>query len=633
MFARTLPTLHLCFAACLVCLVFAAGAGADEFDNVLPQLLDKNILSDKETFVGEVQRVQRQDGAQRIALIDEGQIVAFLSPTARFNLRKHMGDVVGVVSTSVTRSDGRPPLVIVDELKTAAEILAAEGIVASPSQETSSSNQPTKAPAPPPRKFAGSPAASRPVGSGVRQAAAYEPVVRRTDAEIIENSLQGEVVHDSWEVIGDGQTVYDGHPAAHGHDGVVDRVISGQCTSSCVTGTCGRCVRCLPRCFPRCGPRGRLWVRGEYLLWWAAGMDLPSLVTTSDAGTPVADAGVLRPGLNTRVLVGDDDVLNEGQSGFRIRFGSDLGPRGRLRWEGEYLTLGEEAYRFSQRSDGNGSPILARPFFNINPRNQGTGAFDPPPHEDAELVAYPGIVSGLVTVDATTEFQSAGGRLMWQLCCKEGCGRDHCTGCPTRRYSRLDFLAGYRYARLQDGLTISEDLSSLDPNNPARFEITDNFATDNEFHGGEFGFLWQGGAHRLTLEFYSKVALGNVHQVVDIDGQTIISFAGPQNISDGGLLTQASNIGSYERDRFGVMPEFGTTMGWYITPRLQATVGYTFLFLSSVIRPGDQIDLDVNPDQLAPAITPITGPLRPGFAFRETDYWAHGLNVGLDLRW
>jgi hypothetical protein len=52
-----------------------------------------------------------------------------------------------------------------------------------------------------------------------------------------------------------------------------------------------------------------------------------------------------------------------------------------------------------------------------------------------------------------------------------------------------------------------------------------------------------------------------------------------------------------------------------------------------VVRPGDQIDLDINENLLPPQMPPITGPQRPAFSFVETDYWAQGLRFGLDCRW
>ena len=60
--------------------------------------------------------------------------------------------------------------------------------------------------------------------------------------------------------------------------------------------------------------------------------------------------------------------------------------------------------------------------------------------------------------------------------------------------------------------------------------------------------------------------------------------------------------------------------------------GYTFLYLGSVVRPGNQIDLDVNPDQLRPRSCHSWG-TPPEFAFQEVDFWAQGLTLGVEGRW
>ena len=48
------------------------------------------------------------------------------------------------------------------------------------------------------------------------------------------------------------------------------------------------------------------------------------------------------------------------------------------------------------------------------------------------------------------------------------------------------------------------------------------------------------------------------------------------------------------------MPEIGFTLGYDLTSRLKATVGYTLLYWSNVARPGDQIDLNVDSRQFPP---------------------------------
>jgi hypothetical protein len=108
----------------------------------------------------------------------------------------------------------------------------------------------------------------------------------------------------------------------------------------------------------------------------------------------------------------------------------------------------------------------------------------------------------------------------------------------------------------------------------------------------------------------------------------------PQQIDPAGLLVLSTNSGTYQRDVFGVASELGTTLGYYLTPRLRATFGYTFLYLSRVARPGDVIDREINEDYIPNReVDDPTGPARPEFVFRDSDYWAQGINVGLDLSW
>jgi len=95
-----------------------------------------------------------------------------------------------------------------------------------------------------------------------------------------------------------------------------------------------------------------------------------------------------------------------------------------------------------------------------------------------------------------------------------------------------------------------------------------------------------------------------------------------------GLLAQTTNIGQYTQNQFAIMPELGFTLSYDLTDYLRASFGYTFFYWSQVARPGDQIDTHLS--QLPPE-TP-TGSLQPAFSFNMSDYWAQGLNFGLELR-
>lgn len=368
-------------------------------------------------------------------------------------------------------------------------------------------------------------------------------------------------------------------------------------------------------CFPAHG-----WVHAEYLNWYADGMRLPAMVSTSTAGTARTAAGVLGQPATSVLYGANDDILSDSQSGFRIRFGWWLANFAGWGIEGEYAGLGEERESFFQQSTG--TPILARPFFNVD-----DGA------EDAELVAFPGVVTGSIAVDTTTQFDGAAFRFRRQLCSSSGCGYSEicCTTVPTS--SRLDGSIGYRFWELDESLQTREQLQLQSTSQPGSFDIIDRFATRNQFNGVELGFLWQGRRGWWSLDALMRLGIGNMHQTMTISGSTDIVDNGTASSFATGFLAQRTNIGTYDRDRFTMIPELGLTLGYQMTRRVRATMGYSVIYMGNVIRPGDQVSLDVNPNLLAPELSPFTGALRPQFQFNETDYWIQGLSFGAEFRW
>lgn len=381
------------------------------------------------------------------------------------------------------------------------------------------------------------------------------------------------------------------------------------------------------------GSRGRFYGSAEYLLWWFDGMHTPPLVTSSPAGTPQAEAGVLGYP-NTRTLFGGSDILGGSRDGLRLSAGWWFNDYQDLALEGDVFFFSTESVGF--RATGvNGSPILARPFFNMVPLDGDDNVL--PPAEDAELVSFPNVIDGTVSVDTRSEFNGAGLRLRAAICCKEiGGVCNSCSACGPAvgpsAVSRIDVIGGYRYLRLDERILIREQLNSLVTANPGAFDIYDRFDTANEFHGADLGFIWEWESARWSLEFLSKVAIGNTNQRVNIRGQTTVSDGGASFTEEGGLLALRSNIGTYQRDVFTMVPELGVTLGYKLTPRLRATAGYTLLYWARVARPGDHIDLDVNPNLLPPVVEPVVGPERPRFQWDDTALLAHGLNLGLDYR-
>lgn len=348
---------------------------------------------------------------------------------------------------------------------------------------------------------------------------------------------------------------------------------------------------------------GRFWGRSEYLLWWTSGSHLPALVTTSPVGTLPEDSGILGRS-DTTVLYGDNRVTTDARSGGRFTIGYLLSDCDGLGVEANYLFLGRAADHY--RADYAAIPILARPYYDL-----GIGA------EDSMLISHPDFLNGSVFVDTKTDFQGAElllRKTMWQ------------------GYSdRFDVLLGYRFTRLDDGLTVHQ--SSLWTQTQGLIEegttkdLFDSFDTENQFHGGELGLSYRDRMGQWSVEVLGKVALGNTSSQVRVDGATVTTTPdGSSATFSGGLLAQDTNIGLHRQNEFSVIPEFGVTLGYNLTRRLRASFGYTFIYWNNVLRAGDQVDRAVS--QLPPE--PPTGDQRPGVLMKNTDFWSQGMRFGLD---
>jgi Putative beta barrel porin-7 (BBP7) len=373
-----------------------------------------------------------------------------------------------------------------------------------------------------------------------------------------------------------------------------------------------------PSCQPPCGPPGRIWAAAEALWWFANGSDVPPLVTTSPPGTPRQSAGVLAaPG--TVVLVGGDEFNDDFFPGVRFTAGAWLNRCQTIGIEGSFLWLFDDSEIETLSSPG--EPILARPFTNAS-----TG------QPDAELIAFPGLLSGSVAVASTFALQGADAALRCNLCCSQP---DPCGGCGPQNGWRVDALAGFRYLRLHEDLAIAEDLTvngqtGLVPG--TRFVVSDLFRTENRFYGGQVGLAGQVRRGRLWLDVTGKLGIGATHQVVSVGGSTTTAVPGAAaEPRPGGLLALGSNGGRFVTDEFTLVPELGVRLGCQVWGCLRAFVGYDLLYWSEVARPGEQIDLTVNPTQLPPGR--LVGPARPAPTGQTSDLFLQGLSAGVELRW
>lgn len=387
------------------------------------------------------------------------------------------------------------------------------------------------------------------------------------------------------------------------------------------------------------------FLEGEYLYWWVRDRALPPLVTTS---TSQASLGVLdRP--DTRVLYGG---AGDGQarSGGRFTLGVDWALRDACsspdyqgRVEAVYFFLGRQNNGFDASSDG--SSVLARPFFNVvtgtqfseQVANQQVGTIPPGP---GPRPGFARAFQGSITIDNPSQIH--GGELNAVF--------DNLTIRDGTENGWLQGLVGFRCLGLTESLRVHEDLTlpatsdqTVAP--PAvllpetTIQLTDEFRTRNLFYGPQLGFKTGFRMGVVSLRLASKVALGWMDQVVEIRGSNtniVRDIATgqllPPTTTASGLLAQPTNSGRYERTRFAVVPETTIDLGWHLRDNVRLSVGYNFLYASNVVRPGDVIDVAVDPRFRNGGAAP-TDATRPAFVFRNSDLWLQGLNFGLDLRY
>jgi len=401
------------------------------------------------------------------------------------------------------------------------------------------------------------------------------------------------------------------------------------CWSWCKSLWCGCCGDCCdPCCDPCCPSRPCFWISGEYLLWTIKSAPTPPLVTVNPGGSTNLALG--SPG--TAVAYGGSGQSFDLRSGGRFTLGFALPCTcNQLGFETTYFFIANSSNN-AVFGPSAGVASIGRPFTNGGPPPM-TVPPTPPNFQDAEIVAAPAAgINGSVGINTTNQFWGIEENLRYPITC----------GCNWK----LDFLAGFRYLNLAEGLQIGENLTvtqatppAIFGNAPAQFAadpnfiVVDSFHTSNNFYGGQIGLDAECRWRRWFLGATGKLALGDMHETVSINGSTVISGGPGAGSFPGGLLAlQGTNIGQYSRNTFAVVPELGVRLGFYVTERLRAFVGYDVVYASSVVRPGDQIDRNVNPTY-QPNNGPPQGAALPAFQFRTTDFWAQGLTAGLEWKY
>jgi hypothetical protein len=391
--------------------------------------------------------------------------------------------------------------------------------------------------------------------------------------------------------------------------------------------------------------REPLWFQASYFSGWIKGSAAtPPLVTTGtlNPAAPTIPGILGMPG--TQVVMGGDGINTGMHPGGRFEGGAWLFPNAGIGVEAGYLFLtATDSQQVAGTTGRPGSPNLAVPYFDV----AAAGTLAGTPGETIFILpgplaaggnVFPGF-AGVFTRTLTNSLQTADVNGILNLLQGE--------------HLHLDAVAGFRWMQLSEDFVFTARTIEL-PGAPfgaagSFYNAFDAFGARDIFLGGQLGvragFDWK----RWTLQASSKVALGDVQQVLNVTGvsQTTsgnLFFSNPAITRlpfAGGVFAQPGNIGHHERDRFGAIFDETLNVGFRASRHVTLMAGYNFLLASSVARPVDSLDRSINATEtgLASAVRaagtplPVAGPPAPLFSFHDSWLWAQGVSAGVELRY
>ncbi len=355
-----------------------------------------------------------------------------------------------------------------------------------------------------------------------------------------------------------------------------------------------------------------LWFNIDYVLMWMKAAPAPGPLATTGSFLDPLPGALGQP--NTRVVFGNSEISNNAFSGMRVGAGTWIDEARTIGYEASGFTLEHRRNFQAINSNNNGVPFLARPFFDVQ-LNQ----------EDALPVSIPGFQAGGLTASSSTRFTG------WDF-------NVACNGTDTGDF-RADALVGVRCLYLMESLTVGESIVALADQGTdesslrqgERLSRADRFGTTNNFYGGQVGGRMTWISDRFVTTATVKLGIGVTDQIADLQGLASTRTAGAG--IPAGFLVNAGNDGKYFQSQFAAIPELNLNVGYRIRQNVLLRVGYSVLYWSDVVRPGDTVTRAVNPG-LVPTLQSFgTGPAnQPRAQIDTTDFWLQGVNVGFEFR-
>jgi len=346
------------------------------------------------------------------------------------------------------------------------------------------------------------------------------------------------------------------------------------------------------------------WVGVDGLVWWTKGQPLSVPLITTGPGSEGANAGALgAPGTTSL-----NSPLNYGaEGGIRFFAGGWFNAAHTFGVDGSIFFLGQASNSFGafdHSGTGNiviNEPVVGAPF--------------------VTQVSAPGVETGGVNVNVTSRFGGGDINGLFNVYRNNGL--------------TVNLLGGFRYLELDETLTIAANsnlfttttftdnfgnvLLTAPPG--SSIQVIDQFGTKNRFYGGQIGTQVQYAVDRWFVSATGKLGIGSTNESVDINGTTFVQpvNGSPAALAGGNYAT--IQAGHYSQNKFALAPELALNVGYNFTPFIRGMVCYNFIYLSSVLRPGNQIDNNYD------------GIVHPTVPMASSSFWAQGITFSLQFNY
>lgn len=365
---------------------------------------------------------------------------------------------------------------------------------------------------------------------------------------------------------------------------------------------------------PYRGPQ--MWGNLEYVMYWIRPAQIkgPLVMTTvvpENLANSTTVGSVIDP--NAAIVLGYQDVNFGTFIGMRTTGGFWFDRCQNYGYQGSFFLLEQRSQTFV---GAGGTGPAAQPAFTVPFNSVGPG---PLVGETAAVVAGPfADLTVLGTVGMNIRSQLFGG------------DADLLANWWKGEFWRIDGVLGYKYLNLDETLTFRTVVL-----NQSEGRTTDVFQNINAFNGGEIGTKVTYSLSNLGFEGIAKFAIGGTHQIDEFSGASIqpLNFGG--KAVPGGFFVLDSNMGRETHNRFSTVTDLGCNIWYEWNASVRTYVGCNYLYWTNILRPGNQIDRNINPN-----LSPTFGGDATGVGLRlprrinvETDFWALGLSLGMSFTW